>query len=580
MSILMLDALTRRSLRRDINDIPQLRRPPASRKILYVGSFHREIHYRDSRTQSQQDVTEHLVVERTCFLVVKEPHLGNTSVSSVTSLAEQSIGYYETKKKKPWFDEDCCMVVERRKQAKLKFLQDPVEEKRDNYFNERREASRTLRKKRENGYQPRVNVIKDENGDLLADSPSILNRWKNYFAQLLNVHRPNRNDRDEIEIQTAEPFIPEPTLSEVEIAIENLKSTSLQQSICGYICARQKFYTTRCLHPGCNEVTCWDSVEKRSSCATIDRIGIADVLKRRGWEVHEEIHCVSSLDSNRKADIVAIHRTQSKGIVLDPTFRFERDALQAHHVDEEKKSIYEFCIPCLSEKYNIPTSQWSVPGLLFGARGTLPKFTCAAERTGTASSTVLSLYNFSRRLRPDGVRTYPRLQKKNEVPAEKGFLRISLLHGSHIGLDQKWPPPKPRCASECTLCLSNSLQRFLPSRCEDREVGRGFTLRYQAYTRRGGSDNQFKQSRSPHGDARSCSGSDVTLPNSDPTLDCDALCTNPERLYGNRISLSDVGFCSRWGVWRAQRPWCKDQITTRIVTRLFVKLSFVYGARG
>ncbi|KAJ4432787.1 hypothetical protein ANN_21426 [Periplaneta americana] len=34
---------------------------------------------------------------------------------------------------------------------------------------------------------------------------------------------PNRNDRDEIEIQTAEPFIPEPTLSEVEIAIENLK---------------------------------------------------------------------------------------------------------------------------------------------------------------------------------------------------------------------------------------------------------------------------------------------------------------------------------------------------------------------
>ncbi|KAJ4447440.1 hypothetical protein ANN_09447 [Periplaneta americana] len=75
-----------------------------------------------------------------------------------------------------------------------------------------------------NGYQPRVNAIKDENCDLLADSPSILNRWKNYFAQLLNVHRPNRNDRDEIEIQTAEPFIPQPTLSEVEIAIENLKN--------------------------------------------------------------------------------------------------------------------------------------------------------------------------------------------------------------------------------------------------------------------------------------------------------------------------------------------------------------------
>ncbi|KAJ4442155.1 hypothetical protein ANN_12021 [Periplaneta americana] len=68
---------------------------------------------------------------------------------SIKIAAEQSIGYYETKKKKPWFDEDCCMVVERRTQAKLKFLQDPVEEKRDNYFNERREASRLRNKKRE-----------------------------------------------------------------------------------------------------------------------------------------------------------------------------------------------------------------------------------------------------------------------------------------------------------------------------------------------------------------------------------------------------------------------------------------------
>jgi hypothetical protein len=31
-------------------------------------------------------------------------------------------------------------------------------------------------------YQPRNNLIKDENGDLLADSDSILNRWKSYFS--------------------------------------------------------------------------------------------------------------------------------------------------------------------------------------------------------------------------------------------------------------------------------------------------------------------------------------------------------------------------------------------------------------
>jgi hypothetical protein len=36
------------------------------------------------------------------------------------------------------------------------------------------------------GYQPRHKIVKDENGDLLADSHNILNRWKNYFSQLLN----------------------------------------------------------------------------------------------------------------------------------------------------------------------------------------------------------------------------------------------------------------------------------------------------------------------------------------------------------------------------------------------------------
>jgi hypothetical protein len=38
------------------------------------------------------------------------------------------------------------------------------------------------------GYQPRNNLVKVENGDLLADSHNILNRWRNYFSQLLNVY--------------------------------------------------------------------------------------------------------------------------------------------------------------------------------------------------------------------------------------------------------------------------------------------------------------------------------------------------------------------------------------------------------
>jgi hypothetical protein len=46
------------------------------------------------------------------------------------------------------------------------------------------------------------------------------NRWKNYFRHLLNVH--GVNDVRQTEIHTAEPLVPEPSSSEVEIAIEKL----------------------------------------------------------------------------------------------------------------------------------------------------------------------------------------------------------------------------------------------------------------------------------------------------------------------------------------------------------------------
>jgi hypothetical protein len=45
--------------------------------------------------------------------------------------------------------------------------------------------------------------------------------WKNYFSQLLNVHRVS--DVRQIEIHTAEPLVPDPSPIKVEIATENLK---------------------------------------------------------------------------------------------------------------------------------------------------------------------------------------------------------------------------------------------------------------------------------------------------------------------------------------------------------------------
>jgi hypothetical protein len=140
-------------------------------------------------------------------------------------------------------------LLDQRKQAKLQWIQDPCEINVDNLNNVRREASRYSRNKESvylkdkinelatnsknirdlyrqikdfrTGFKPRNNLIKDENGDILADSHNILNSWENYFSQLLNVH--NVRDVRQIEEHTAEPLVSGPSSLKVEIAIAKLK---------------------------------------------------------------------------------------------------------------------------------------------------------------------------------------------------------------------------------------------------------------------------------------------------------------------------------------------------------------------
>jgi hypothetical protein len=65
--------------------------------------------------------------------------------------------------------------------------------------------------------------VKDENGDLLADSHSISNKWKDCFSQLLNVH--SVSDIRQIEVHMAKPLVPGPSRLEVEIATAKLKKS-------------------------------------------------------------------------------------------------------------------------------------------------------------------------------------------------------------------------------------------------------------------------------------------------------------------------------------------------------------------
>ena len=128
----------------------------------------------------------------------------------------------------------------------------------------------------------RCNIFKDEKGDLVADSHSIVVRWRNYFSQFFNVH--GVKDVGQAETHTAEPLVPEPSAFEVELAIGKLKS------------------------------------HKSSG---IDEIP-AELIKARGGKIYGDIHkLITSIWKKEKLPeewkesiIVPIHKKEIKQIVI------------------------------------------------------------------------------------------------------------------------------------------------------------------------------------------------------------------------------------------------------------------------
>jgi hypothetical protein len=58
--------------------------------------------------------------------------------------AKECISHCEAKRHKPWFDEEYSKLVDRRKQAKLQWSQDPCVVNEGNLSNVRQEASKTF----------------------------------------------------------------------------------------------------------------------------------------------------------------------------------------------------------------------------------------------------------------------------------------------------------------------------------------------------------------------------------------------------------------------------------------------------
>ena len=107
------------------------------------------------RKLNEPEVREHYQIEITNRFAALENLNNDEDVNrtwdhikeNIQTSAKESLGLHELNQNKPWFDEECLGFLDRRKRAKLQWIQDPRQSNVDILNNVRREVSRHFRNK-------------------------------------------------------------------------------------------------------------------------------------------------------------------------------------------------------------------------------------------------------------------------------------------------------------------------------------------------------------------------------------------------------------------------------------------------
>jgi hypothetical protein len=113
----------------------------------------------EGKVQFHVEVSNRFVASEDLDAEVEINSAWETIRENITFSAKESLGYFELKKRKLWFDEGCSTVLDQRKQAKLQWLQDPSEINGDDLNNVRHEASRYLRNKKREHLKDKINEL-------------------------------------------------------------------------------------------------------------------------------------------------------------------------------------------------------------------------------------------------------------------------------------------------------------------------------------------------------------------------------------------------------------------------------------
>jgi hypothetical protein len=82
---------------------------------------------------------------------------------NIKTSAKENLGYHRPKFNKQWFDDECSILLDQWKLAKLQWLQNPSQINGDNLQNLRRKTSRTFRNKKREYMKGKINKLETNN---------------------------------------------------------------------------------------------------------------------------------------------------------------------------------------------------------------------------------------------------------------------------------------------------------------------------------------------------------------------------------------------------------------------------------
>jgi hypothetical protein len=84
---------------------------------------------------------------------------------SIKASAKEKVGILETHRNKPWFDQECSELANKRKQAKLLWLQNPNDQTAKDFANIVQDTCRTFKKKKCDCMKAKVNKLEENSKD-------------------------------------------------------------------------------------------------------------------------------------------------------------------------------------------------------------------------------------------------------------------------------------------------------------------------------------------------------------------------------------------------------------------------------